>query len=130
MDIVSVPIDINRKTIDSRFRLVIVAAQRARQIMEGAKPMIPTHPNHKESTLAIEEILSGELDILYGPDAVAAHREERRRREEIRRQAMLAEREEQLGGDVKSDLSIYLGEAMKQVEMPEPESPGETNKTG
>ncbi len=120
MDIVSLPIDIDRKKIDSRFRLVIVAAQRARQIMEGAKPMIPTRPAQKESTLSIEEILSGKLDILYGADAVAAHREERRRREEIKRQAMLAEREQQLGGDVKKDLSIYLGEAMKQVEMPAP----------
>jgi len=123
MDIISVPIDIDRKTIDSRFRLVIVAAQRARQIIEGAKPMIETQPMQKESTLAIEEILSGKLDILYGADAVSAHREERRRREEIRRQAMLAEREQQLGGDVKKDLSIYLGEAMKAVEMPKPEKP-------
>lgn len=125
MDIVSVPIDIDRKTIDSRFRLVIVAAQRARQIMEGAEPMIPTRLTQKESTLAIEEILSDKLDILYGADAVSAHREERRRREELRRQAMLAEREQQMEGDVKKDLSIYLGEAMKQVEMPEPEKPEE-----
>ncbi len=129
MDIVSLPINIDRKTIDSRFRLVIVAAQRARQIIEGAKPMIPTRPAQKESTLAIEEILSDELDILYGADAVSAHREERRRREELRRQAMLAEREQQLAGDVKKDLSIYLGEAMKQVEMPEPEKPEAPKET-
>jgi DNA-directed RNA polymerase subunit omega len=129
MDIVSLPIDIKRETIDSRFRLVIVAAQRARQIMEGAKPMIATRPSQKESTLAIEEILSGELDILYGADAVSAHRDERRRREELRRQAMLAEREEQGAGDVKADLSIYLGEAMKQVEMPETSPPKATNET-
>ncbi len=129
MDIVSVPIDIDRKIIDSRFRLVIVAAQRARQIIEGAKPMVTPRPAQKESTLAIEEILSGKLDILYGADAVSAHREERRRREEIRRQAMLAEREQQLAGDVKKDLSIYLGEAMKAVEMPEPEQSEEPDET-
>ncbi len=114
MDIVSLPIDIDRKAIDSRFRLVIVAAQRARQIMEGAKPMVPMRGDHKETTTAIEEILSGKLNILYGAAAVTAQQEEKRRREEMKRRAILAEREGELSNEIKKDLSIYLGDASKE----------------
>jgi len=110
MDIVSLPIEIDRSVIDSRFRLVIVAAQRARQIMEGEKPLIEDS-NLKETTIAIQEILSDKLEILYGEEAVAAQREERRLREEIKRRAMLAEREEALSETVESkkNLNILLG---------------------
>ncbi len=114
MDTVSLPIDIDPNKIDSRFRLVIVAAQRARQLMEGAEATIPRQPDAKETTLAIEEILSGNLDILYGEEAVVAQQEDKRLREEMRRRAMLAEREEGLTHEVKKDLSIYLGDSEDQ----------------
>ena len=115
MNTISLPIEIDPSTIDSRFRLVIVAAQRARQIIEGAKPTVSSQPEAKETTIAIEEILSGKLSILYGEEAVVAQKEEKRLREEAKRRAMLAERE---GGDlsheVKKDLSIYLGDSSGQ----------------
>jgi len=118
MDIVSLPIDIERKVIDSRFRLVIVAAQRARQIMEGAKSMVPMRGDHKETTMAIEEILSGKLNILYGEEAVVAQSDEKRRRDEMKRRAVLAEREGELSSEIKKDLSIYLGEATQEEARP------------
>lgn len=110
MDTISLPIDIDPSVIDSRFRLVIVAAQRARQIMEGEKPVM-TGSDLKETTTAIQEVLSGQLEILYGEEAVAAQREEKRIREEIKRRAILAEREEALSGSVESkkNLNILLG---------------------
>lgn len=110
MDTISLPIEIDPSVIDSRFRLVIVAAQRARQIMEGAKPAISMQDGAKATTIAIEEILSGKLNILYGEEAVAAQKAEKRLREEAKRRAMLAEREGDLSHEVKKDLSIYLGE--------------------
>ncbi len=119
MDIVSLPIDIDSAVIDSRFRLVIVAAQRARQMMEGAKPMISVQADHKETTAAIEEILSDKLDILYGEDAIAAKQEEKRRQEEMKRRAILAEREGELTNEIKKDLSIYLGETSSPEVTPE-----------
>ena len=124
MDIVSLPIDIEHDAIDSRFRLVIVAAQRARQIMEGAKPVISARGDHKETTIAIEEILSNKLNILYGEAAVIAQQEEKRRREEMKRRAMLAEREGELSSEIKKDLSIYLGEAAPEGERPEAKDEG------
>ncbi len=117
MDIVSLPIEIDPEVIDSRYRLVIVSAQRARQIMEGAKPVITPAQDQKETTIAIEEVLSGKLDILYGEEAVTALREERRIREEARRRAMLAEREEDGTSQARKDLDILLGAPTKKDEV-------------
>ena len=114
MNTISLPIEIDPSKIDSRFRLVIVAAQRARQMMEGSKPTIPTRPEAKETTIALEEILSGKLNILYGKEAVAAQQEEKRLREEKRRRAMLAEREGEVSHEVKQELSIYLGASVHE----------------
>ncbi len=117
MDVVSLPIEIDPKIIDSRYRLVIVAAQRARQLMEGTKPVITPIPDQKETTIAIEEVLSGKLDILYGEEAVTALREERRVREEAKRRAMLAEREGDGSSQARKDLDILLGAPTKKDEM-------------
>ncbi|MFQ5587331.1 MAG: DNA-directed RNA polymerase subunit omega [Nitrospiria bacterium] len=117
MDIVSLPVEIDSEIIDSRYRLVIVAAQRARQIMEGSQPTIDPAPDQKETTVAIEEVLSGKLDILYGEDAVTALREERRIREEARRRAMLAEREGDGTSQARKDLDILLGAPTKKEEI-------------
>jgi len=123
MDVVSLPIDIEGTSIDSRFRLVIVAAQRARQLMEGSKPLIPPAPDQKETTIAVEEILSNKLEILYGEEAVIALREERRIREEVKRRAMLAERESEGTTQARKDLNILLGAVSKKDEMPEISTP-------
>lgn len=119
MDIVSLPVEIDQKAIDSRFRLVIVAAQRARQLMEGEKAMIADPSGQKETTAAIEEILSGKLDILYGDEAVSALREEKRVREEEKRRAILAERESEDTVQARKDLNILLGGTSKIDELPD-----------
>lgn len=119
MDIVSLPVEIDQKAIDSRFRLVIVAAQRARQLMEGEKSMVANPSGQKETTAAIEEILSGKLDILYGDEAVSALREEKRVREEEKRRAILAERESEDTVQARKDLNILLGGTSKTDELPD-----------
>lgn len=123
MDVVSLPIDIDNTSIDSRFRLVIVAAQRARQLMEGSEPLIEPGPGQKETTIAIEEVVSNKLEILYGEEAVTALREERRIREEAKRRAMLAERESEGTTQARKDLNILLGAVSKKDDMPELSSP-------
>lgn len=45
---------------DSRYTLVMLAAKRARQIVEGADPLIDT-PSKKAVTIAIEEIIDGKV---------------------------------------------------------------------
>lgn len=123
MDVVSLPIDIDDTPIDSRFRLVIVAAQRARQLMEGSKPLIEPGPDQKETTIAIDEIVSNKLEILYGEEAVTALREERRIREEVKRRAMLAERESDGTTQARKDLNILLGAVSKKDDIPDISTP-------
>ena len=57
MDIVSLPAEYDRKKIDGRYRVVAIAAQRARELTFGAKPKIKTKAK-KITTIAIEETVS------------------------------------------------------------------------
>lgn len=45
---------------DSRYTLVMLTAKRARQIVEGSKPVIETE-SFKPVTIAIEEIVEGKV---------------------------------------------------------------------
>lgn len=45
---------------DSRYTLVMLASKRARQIIEGSKPLIETD-SKKPVSIAIEEILAGKI---------------------------------------------------------------------
>jgi DNA-directed RNA polymerase omega subunit len=46
--------------IDSRFRLVIVAAQRSKQLQRGARPRIAADPKrHRSTSIALEEVKLG-----------------------------------------------------------------------
>ena len=77
MNIVRLPIEYDKKKIDSRFRLVTIAAQRARELSFGAKPKVETKFD-KIPTIAIIEALEGELEFLTGPEAVEAMQEARK----------------------------------------------------
>ncbi|MBI2817588.1 MAG: DNA-directed RNA polymerase subunit omega [Acidobacteria bacterium] len=44
--------------IDSKFRFILIAAKRARQLQSGAKPLVPTH-SHKPTRIAQEEVRAG-----------------------------------------------------------------------
>ncbi|RMH15830.1 MAG: DNA-directed RNA polymerase subunit omega [Acidobacteria bacterium] len=52
--------------IDSKFRFVLLAAQRAEQMMRGARPRIESK-HRKVTRIAMEEILSGAVEWDYGP---------------------------------------------------------------
>ncbi len=52
--------------IDSRFRLVLLAAHRAERMMRGALPKVETHET-KPSRVALEEILQDKIVWDYGP---------------------------------------------------------------
>ncbi len=79
-ELITKPIDVSPDIIDSRYRLVIAAAKRTRQLMEGAKPRT-NHQYKKETTNAIQEVLSGKVEIIYGQKALEI---EQKRREELR----------------------------------------------
>lgn len=68
MEIISLPIQAEDLQIDSRFRLVMAAAHRVRQINSGAKPLVDTR-YHKNTSTALDEILRGKVDIISGEEA-------------------------------------------------------------
>ena len=110
MDIVSLPTELKGKDIDSRYRLVIIAAQRAKRLAEGARITEATH-SVKPTTIAIEEALEGNLDVLTGEEAEEARQEARK--VEAKRRAAEAERREGMGmelSELEKDLKFYLNE--------------------
>ena len=60
-----VPIEDLLKQCGSVYRLVILAAKRAKEITEGAPPLVET-PHRKVTSVALEEILQGK--VLYKPE--------------------------------------------------------------
>jgi DNA-directed RNA polymerase subunit omega len=60
-----VPIEDLLKRCGSVYRLVILAAKRAKEVADGAPPLVDTH-QRKVTSIALEEILQGK--VLYKPD--------------------------------------------------------------
>jgi len=63
-----VPIEELLKRCGSIYRLVILAAKRAKELAGGAPPLVESH-HKKVTSVALEEILQGK--VLYKPDAAA-----------------------------------------------------------
>lgn len=88
MDVIKLPIEYSKDEIDSRFRLVLVCAQRSRQLTEGS-PVLVKSKYVKNITLALQEAIEGKLKYLTGEDAKRAREfEYRMRRERMARESM------------------------------------------
>lgn len=59
-----VPIEDLLKRCGSIYKLVILAAKRAKEIAEGSPPLVES-PHRKATSIALEEILQGK--VLYKP---------------------------------------------------------------
>ncbi len=53
--------------IDSKYRLVHICVERAKQLIEGAKTMVKTK-SIKPTTIALEEFLEGKLEFKRGEE--------------------------------------------------------------
>lgn len=50
--------------MDSKYRLIIVAAKRSKQLQRGARPRIEIDPQkHKPTRIALEEVQQGKIDF-------------------------------------------------------------------
>jgi DNA-directed RNA polymerase subunit omega len=88
LDIIKLPIEFEDKAFDSRFRLVLVTAQRARQLTEGSPALVKTR-YVKNMTVALDEAIEEKLKYLTGEDAKRAREYEfRMRRERMARESM------------------------------------------
>jgi DNA-directed RNA polymerase subunit omega len=119
VEIIELPIQLDQTMVDSRYRMVVIGAQRARQLMEGARAS--EHTKYaKATTVALEEFLAGELRFVTGKEARLAQREARKKREELMRRRALLEREEEISAEIKKDLSVYIDDsARRAAELPE-----------
>ena len=108
-DIISLPIEMNDKIADTKFRLVHIAAQRVRQLSAGAAMQVATK-SIKDTTIALEESLVGKFMILTGEEAKKAKEEFRKREERARMEEQLSAKEE----EIRKELSAYLSETQSE----------------
>ena len=63
--------------IDSKYRLIILAAKRSKQLQRGARPRIDIDPTkHKPTRIALEEVVSGKVKFHITPDGAEEPQEE------------------------------------------------------
>ena len=110
MELISLPAKYDREKFDSRFRLVIAAAKRARALYQGTQPRIASKAK-KLTTLALEEAISDAVNILTGEAAVKAREEARK----LSYEGMIdeAKQKEALPEDlteIEKDIKVYLHE--------------------
>lgn len=54
------PLDVLLKKVDCKYTLAVIAAKRAREIMNGESPLVESDSN-KPVTIAMEEIAEGKI---------------------------------------------------------------------
>lgn len=97
---------------DSRHRLVIIAAQRAKHLIQGAKSSGPLRFT-KETTSALDEVLRDQVKYLMGKDARDAMKEAKRGKEgESERLAMMTGEDAR---EIKKELSVYVDDTVVPV---------------
>ena len=110
MEIISLPIKSENEKIDGRYRLVIAAVKRAKDLSQGALPSIPSKAQ-KITTLAIQEVATGTVNVVTGDEAVKAMEEAKK----LTHKKMMdeAQQKETMPEDMtelEKDLKIYLSE--------------------
>ena len=54
----------NNPEMDSKYRLIIIAAKRSKQLQRGANPRIEIDPQkHKPTRIALEEVQQGKISF-------------------------------------------------------------------
>ena len=55
--------------VDSKYRMIILAAKRSKQLQRGANPRIDLDPQkHKPTRIALEEVMRGRVHFDIKPD--------------------------------------------------------------
>ena len=110
MDALSLLPDYQKLSVESRSRLVIITAQRARQLMQGARPALPTR-HTKPTTIALEEMLKGKIKFLVGKEAQKAMKEARKQRERELEKLTMAQVAGADAAEIKKDLSVVVDDS-------------------
>src|SRR5512139_2034814 len=108
MDIISLPIEYDKEKLGSRYRLVVIAGQRARDLSLGAEPKIKAKAKTVINTAIIETTL-GAVEYLTGEEAAIA----REKAAKIDYKKLIEQRRKPLATDLselEKDLKVYLHE--------------------
>ncbi len=105
VDIISLPIEFDRQRIDSRYRLALIAAQRAAELSLGSTPLLEKKAK-KVTTTALIEVLSGRINYITGEEAVRA----KEKIDKIDIKKMLEDKRRALPdiSELEKDLKVYL----------------------
>jgi len=115
VDLISLPIEMNDRIADTKFRLVHIASQRVRQLSAGAPPQVISR-SIKDSTIALEEAVAHSFKILVGEEATKAKEEFRKQEERAKLEEQLSAKEE----EIRKELSAYLSESQDEEGGEEP----------
>lgn len=127
MEIIALPIQTDEVKIDSRFRLVMAAAHRVRQLNTGAKCLAESK-HYKNTSSALEEILQGKTDILQGEEARKLIAVERAAMEEKRASSASAEdvfvlrRKAEKRDEIEAELKQFIDDRTSEEEGGEGEA--------
>ncbi|HET8580669.1 MAG TPA: DNA-directed RNA polymerase subunit omega [Nitrospiraceae bacterium] len=114
IDIQSLLPQYSQEQFDSRHRLVIVAAERAKHLIQGARPT-GTSKFTKETTIALDEVLQGQIRYLKGKDARQAMKDAKRGKEsETERMALMTGEDAR---EIKKELGVYVDDSTKPAEL-------------
>ena len=109
MDIISLPVEYDRNKIDGRFRIIAIAAQRAKELAVGAVPKVKTKAR-KVGTIALEETIQNAVEFLIGDEAKKAKEDAKR----FDYRKLLEEKKKEMTGEdlteFEKDLKVYLHE--------------------
>lgn len=105
LDIISLPIELDRSRIDSRYRLALIAAQRAAELSLGATAKLEKKAK-KVTTTAILEVLMNKIDYITGEEATKA----KDKIDKIDVKKLLEEKRRAIPDltELEKDLKVYL----------------------
>ncbi len=106
MDALSLLPQHHQKDFDSRYRIVLIAAQRAKQLVQGAESTT-TSKFSKETSKALEEVLQGSVPYLIGQEAKDAIRDAKMVNQRPIDPALYAQPDE-TAKEIKKELSVYI----------------------
>lgn len=114
IDMLSLLPEYSQGQFDSRHRLVIASSQRAKHLMQGAK-QVGASKFTKETTIAIDEVLHGQVEFLVGKEARQAIKAAKRGKDSETERLAMAEATEDVR-EIKKELSVYVDDSVKAAE--------------
>ena len=121
MDALSLLPQHHQKDFDSRYRIVLIAAQRAKQLVQGAESTTTSNFS-KNTSKALEEVLQGRVPYLIGQEAKDAIRDAKLANQRPIDPALYAQPDEN-AKEIKKELSVYIDDtAQHGVAQTNPQS--------